>query len=417
MTQDTELLDVSEARRRLLEHFSPLETIEIPITAAIGRVLAKAIRAAHDLPSFPNSSMDGFAVQAADIANATSEYPVSLRVIGDIPAGKVFDRTLKLGEAVRIMTGAMIPPGADTVTPVEDTDQYQVEDAGQAPEVVQIFRPTQPGGNLRPAGQDVGKGEIVIQVGHRIRPQDAGLLSMLGQATVPVHRQPRVAIFSSGDELIPADEPLMPGKIHDANSIMLAGLVEQYGGQAVYLGIIPDRPEAVEKILQEAASADVDLIVSSAGVSVGAFDYVRATIEREGKLVFWRVNMRPGKPLAFGFYKDIPFVGLPGNPVSAFVGFEMFLRLVIQKMAGNLEEKRLILRARLLDPIESDGRESYLRVSVNWQDGETVCQLVGHQGSGNLRSLVQANALLFVPSGVKYVPSGAQMDVLLLDTW
>jgi molybdopterin molybdotransferase len=361
--------------------------------------------------------MDGFAVQAADIANASSEYPVSLHVIGDIPAGKVFDRTLKLGEAVRIMTGAMIPPGADTVTPVEDTDQYKVDDAVQAPEVVQIFRPTQPGGNLRPAGQDVGKGEIVIHAGHRIRPQDAGLLSMLGQATVPVHRQPRVAIFSSGDELIPADEPLIPGKIHDANSIMLAGLVEQYGGKAFYLGIIPDRPEAVEKILEEAATADVDLIVSSAGVSVGAFDYVRATIEREGKLVFWRVNMRPGKPLAFGFYQDIPFVGLPGNPVSAFVGFEMFLRPVIQKMAGILEEKRLILRARLLDPIESDGRESYLRVSVNWQDGETVCQLVGHQGSGNLRSLVQANALLFVPSGVKYVPSGAQMDVLLLDTW
>ena len=417
MTQDTELLDVSEARRRLLEHFSPLDIIEIPITAAIGRVLAKTIRAAHDLPPFPNSSMDGFAVHAADITNASSEYPVSLRVIGDIPAGKVFDRTLKLGEAVRIMTGAMIPPGADTVTPVEDTDQYQVEEAGQAPEVVQIFRPTQPGGNLRPAGQDVGKGEIVLHAGHRIRPQDVGLFSMLGQATVPVHRQPRVAIFSSGDELIPADEPLIPGKIHDANSIMLAGLVEQYGGKEVYLGIIPDRPEAVEKILGEAASANVDLIVSSAGVSVGAFDYVRATIEREGKLVFWRVNMRPGKPLAFGFYQDIPFVGLPGNPVSAFVGFEVFLRPVIQKMAGILEEKRLILRARLLDPIESDGRESYLRASVNWQDGETVCQLVGHQGSGNLRSLVQANALLFVPSGVKYVPSGAQMEVLLLDTW
>jgi molybdopterin molybdotransferase len=198
---------------------------------------------------------------------------------------------------------------------------------------------------------------------------------------------------------------------------MLAGLVERYGGEPVYLGIIPDRPNAVEEILEKAVSAHVDLIVSSAGVSVGAFDYIRATIEKEGQLIFWRVNMRPGKPLAFGYFRDIPFVGLPGNPVSAFVGFEVFLRSVIQKMSGIFEEKRLTLKARLLEPVESDGREAYLRASVTWQDGEAECRLTGHQGSGNLRSLVQANALLFVPSGVKYVPSGAQVDVLLLDTW
>ena len=417
MTRDTELLDVSEARRRLLDHFSPLEINKIPLTAAIGQVLAEPIIAPYDLPLFPNSSMDGFAVQALDIEKADPENPVWLRVVGDIPAGKVFGGVLQSGEAIRIMTGAVIPPGADTVVPVEVTDHYLRDKKFQLPDEVQVFRSTQQGANIRPIGQDVRQGEIVLPAGRRIRPQDAGFLSMLGQAVVPVRRLPRVAIFSSGDELVAADKPLLPGKIHDANSVMLAGMVKQYGGVPVFLGIIPDRPEAVMSILEKAVAEDVDLIVSSAGVSVGAFDYIRETIEREGRLIFWRVNMRPGKPLAFGDFRDIPFVGLPGNPVSAFVGFEIFIRSVIQKMSGMLDEQRQMWKARLLGSIESDGRESYLRAIVSRQDGEPVCRLTGHQGSGNLRSLVEANALLFVPSGVKYVPSGAQVDVLLFEPW
>jgi molybdopterin molybdotransferase len=417
MTQDTELLDVSEARRRLLEHFSPLKSMIKPLDAAIGQVLAEPVYAAYDLPPFPNSSMDGFAVRSADITHATKERPVALQVVGDIPAGTVVDRVLKPGETMRIMTGAVMPEGADSVVPVEDTDHFLRGTISEELEKVHIFRPSQPGVYVRPVGQDVHQGEIVLQAGRRLRPQDLGFLSMLGQAFVRVHGRPRVAIFSSGDELVPVDQPLTPGKIHDANSIILAGLVEQYGGEPIYLGIIPDQPEAVERILQQAVSKEVDLIVSSAGVSVGAFDYIRATVEREGRLIFWRVNMRPGKPLAFGYFRDIPFVGLPGNPVSAFVGFEIFLRPVIQKMSGVLEDQRLRLKARLLEEIDSDGRESYLRAIVTWQDGEAKCRLTGHQGSGNLRSLVQANALLFVPSGVKYVPSGDQVDVLLLDTW
>ena len=328
MTQDTqELLDVSEARRRLLENFSPLDITKVPLSAAIGQVLAEPIAAPYDLPPFPNSSMDGFAVRAADILQASPDNPVSLRVIGDIPAGSVFEGSLQPGEAIRIMTGAVIPHDADTVVPVEDTDHYQREDSIRLPEVVQVFRSLRAGVNLRPVGQDVRQGEIVLSAGRRIRPQDAGFLSMLGQAIVPVRRRPRVAIFSSGDELVAVDQPLTPGKIHDANSIMLAGLVQQYGGDPVFLGIIPDRLDAVMAILENAVAENAELIVSSAGVSVGAFDYIRETIEREGRLVFWRVNMRPGKPLAFGYFRDIPFVGLPGNPVSAFVGFEIFIRL------------------------------------------------------------------------------------------
>ena len=250
--------------------------------------------------------------------------------------------------------------------------------------------------------------------GLRIRPQDAGFLSMLGQATVPVRRRPRVAVFSSGDELLPVDQPLTPGKIHDANSVMIAGLVERCGAEAINLGIIPDRLEQVQAVLAQAAGAGVDLIISSAGVSVGAMDFVRAAIEQEGRLIFWRVNMRPGKPLVFGYYRQVPFVGLPGNPVSAFMGFEVFLRPALLKMLGMDPLIRSALRARLQEPLESDGRETYLRAIVDWQQGDPVVRLTGHQGSGNLRSLVQANALLFVPSGVKYVPSGAQVDVWLL---
>lgn len=414
MTQDTGLLDVSEARRRLLDHFSPLETIHVPLAAALGRVLAQEIVAPNHFPLFPNSSMDGFAVRAADIAQSDSGHPVILQVVEDIPAGRVAERALHHGEAMRIMTGAPIPDGADAVVPVEDTDFHLRQGGVKAPDTVQIFRAVKPGENIRPVGQDFRRGDVVLTHSQRIRPQDVGFMSMLGLATVPVRRRPRVAVFSSGDELITVDQPLEPGKIHDANSIMLAGLVEQNGGEPLNLGIVPDRLEAVQTALLQAADSGVDLIISSAGVSVGAMDFVRAAIELEGRLIFWRVNMRPGKPLLFGYYRNVPFVGLPGNPVSAFVGFEVFLRPVLAKMLGYQGALRPTLRARMLEPLESDERETYLRAIVEWLDGELVGRLTGHQGSGNLRSLVQSNALLFIPSGVKYVPTGALVEVWLM---
>ena len=312
------------------------------------------------------------------------------------------------------MTGAGVPDGADAVVPVEDTDFNQRQSGVEAPKNVKIFHPAKPGENIRPVGQDTRRGEVVLTSGQRLRPQDTGLLSMLGQATVSVRRRPRVAVLSSGDELISVDQELAPGKIRDANTIMLLGLVEQCGGEAVSLGIIPDRLEAVQAALSKAVEADVDLIVSSAGVSVGALDFVREAVERDGRIIFWRVNMRPGKPLVFGYYRELPFVGLPGNPVSAFIGFEVFLRPVLNKLLGLKKLDRPVWRARMLEPLESDGRETYLRGVIEWQNGELVGRLTGHQGSGNLRSLVQANALLFVPSGVKYVPTGAQVDVWIL---
>lgn len=411
------LLSVGTARSRLLERF-PKQPVEIlPLTRAGGRVLAETITAGFDLPPFANSSMDGFAVRAADIQAARADQPVCLRVVADIPAGMAVEAEIGPGEAIRIMTGAPLPEGADTVVPVEETDFYGRSAGLPAPELVCIRKAVQAGSYVRPRGEDVHKGEAVLQAGSMLRPMEIGFLSMLGVGEVPVHRQPRVAIFSTGDELLPVEQPLAPGKIHDANSYTLGGLVEQAGGIAIQLGIIPDDIQAVRNALQKAMALKSDLILSSAGVSVGAFDFVRKVVEEDGELDFWRVNMRPGKPLAFGSYQNIPFVGLPGNPVSAYVGFLVFVRPAIWKMSGLPAASLQTIRVVLGEALESDGRETYLRAVVSpfapdeSDDGQAlVARLASHQGSGNLRSLVLANALLIIPSGVKSLPAGATVE-------
>ena len=242
---------------------------------------------------------------------------------------------------------------------------------------------------------------------------------MLGVADVPVYCKPRVALLSSGDELIPVDEPLKPGKIRDSNTYTLAALIADAGAEVVRLGIATDRREAVEALLENASAQKVDLILSSAGVSVGAFDFIKDVVEAQGELSFWRVNMRPGKPLAFGKFKSIPFVGLPGNPVSAFVGFEVFVRPSLERLSGLTENtqkdrSRPRVRVRLAEDISSDGRESYLRAHVSNEEGVLSAHLAGHQGSGNLLSIVQANALLIIPSGVKSLAAGKEVDAWLL---
>jgi molybdopterin molybdotransferase len=236
----------------------------------------------------------------------------------------------------------------------------------------------------------------------------------LGVAQVQVHRKPRVALLSSGDELLEVDAPLTEGKIHDSNSPVLAALIEDTGAEVLRLGVAKDTRDSVEGLLKKAVSANVDLIISSAGVSVGAFDFVKGVIEANGKLDFWRVNMRPGKPLAFGEYLGIPFFGLPGNPVSAFVGFEVFVRPALERLGGQLDGTRLTVKVRCGEEIESDGRESYLRAKIRIEDGAHIAALTGHQGSGNLLSLVQADALLIIPAGVKCVPVGQEVEALLL---
>jgi molybdopterin molybdotransferase len=412
----TALLSVAEARQHLLAAFRPLETEIIPLPKAAGRVLSHDVTSQLDLPLFANSSMDGFAVRSADIVSADPKRPRKLRVVDDVPAGQVSSIHLKPGEAVRIMTGAPLPDGADAVVPVEDTDQYRTEmvSGTQVPEHVEIRRPVDPGAYIRPKGQDVSFGEVVLHRNMRLRPQDVGFLAMLGIAEVPVYRRPRIGLLSTGDELLPVERPLQPGKIHDSNAYTLAALVDRDGGHAIKLGIAPDEEQAVREILDRSVDLGADLILSSAGVSVGAFDFVKRVVEQQGQLNFWRVNMRPGKPLTFGRYRGIPFVGLPGNPVSAFVGYEVFVRPAVIKMSGLPDQPRPSVKVKLLESLESDGRESYLRGIVDFRDGNWFAQLTGHQGSGNLRSLVQANALLIIPAGVKSLPAGAETDCWLL---
>jgi molybdopterin molybdotransferase len=410
------LLNVVEAQQHLLNAIQRLEVERISLGQAAGRILAKDITASFNQPTFDNSSMDGFAVKAADVTSARPEQPVVLEVIADIPAGFVSSVSLSPGQAARIMTGAPLPAGADAVVPVESTDHYLPGRTPQAqlPLRVNIFEPVKEGDYIRFAGQDFTIGEKILHSGKRLLPQDVGLLAMLGMAEIRVFRQPRVAVLSSGDELLPVGAPLALGKLYDSNGVMLAALVQQSGGVAIRLGVAADRREVVQELLDRAVAEKVDLILSSAGVSVGAYDYLREVVEQKGNLVFWRVDMRPGKPIAFGNYQQLPFIGLPGNPVSAFMGYWVFVHPVMLQMQGYPPFKRKIVMAQLTEAITSDGRESYLRGMITEQDGRFFARLVGHQGSGNLLSLTRANALLIIPSGVKSLPLGAEVEAWIL---
>ncbi len=404
------MLSVQEAIDQILSRFRPVEQEIVPLEHAAGRVLAEDILAAIDLPAFDNSSVDGFALRPEDgVAGRT------LRVVADLRAGATLDRPPAPGEAVRIMTGAALPPGEYAVIMVEDTDFNGRGPETPAPTTVTLHKTVTQGENIRRRGSDLKQGELVIPKGQTLRAQEVGLLAMLGKSRVNVYRRPRLAMLSSGDELLSPEQPLVPGKIHESNSYMLTALATKAGAIVIPLGIARDDQAEIRACLDQAVEAGADVIVSSAGVSVGAFDYVKSVIESEGRLEFWRVNMRPGKPLAFGNYRGIPFFGLPGNPVSAFVGFELFVRPAIERLSGGSPPSRLIRKVRLAEAVESDGRESYLRAIVREENGTLMARLAGHQGSGNIFSLVRANALLIIPSGVKCVPADSEINAWFLD--
>lgn len=404
------MLSVSEARERILSQFQTTTTEKLSLTASSGRILAVDITATHELPLFDNSSMDGFAIRAED----TSGSFIILSVVADIPAGIAPQVTLIPGQAARIMTGAQMPLGANAVIPVEDTDFNSREAGTSAPETVSFERKVNPGENVRPRGMDLKAGQVVLKKGRALKAQDLGLLAGLGISKVEVFRKPRVALLSSGNELIDVDQPLEAGKIHDSNSYALAALIESAGAEVLRLGVAKDTRDSVTTLFEKAMAENADLILSSAGVSVGAFDYIKEVIESHGKMDFWRVNMRPGKPLAFGTYRGVNFIGLPGNPVSAFVGFEVFVRDVLHKLSGRSDGSRLRIKVRCAEQIESDGRESYLRATLHDENNIQTASLTGHQGSGNLLSLVQADALLIIPAGVKCVPAGQEVEAILL---
>ncbi len=409
------LMSIADARRLLFERFRPLPLERIPIEEADGRVLGEDVTASMDLPPFANSSVDGFAVRARELASAARTAPVCLPVAGDIPAGASQSVFLAEGHAARIMTGAPLPPGADAVVPMESTDLNRASIGEPLPAQVTIFESTAAGANVRPAGLDVRAGSLALARGTPLRPQQVALLAALGRSRVLAFRRPRVAILSTGDELVSPGGSLRHGQIYESNAIMLAAMVRRAGGVPIDLGIARDNLKEIVTRLDWAVREDAALILTSAGVSVGAFDLVRSAIEQHGTIEFWRVDLRPGKPLAFGLYRGLPVLGLPGNPVSSFVTFELFARDAMRALEGRTPRERPRLRVTVEEDLTSDGRESYLRARLRREGHELYARLVGDQASSVLSTLAAANGLLIIPSGVRVVQAGTQLDAWSLD--
>ncbi len=407
-TQPT--LSVAAARERLVSRLAPLPAESIPLARALGRVLAEDVVAGDDLPPFANASMDGYAVRAADLAKAADDSVVDLTVVGDIAAGGAGATPIASGEAMRIMTGAPLPPGADAVVPVEWTGSNSAMVDQALPSSIEVARPLSSGDFVRAAGQDVQRGTVVLERGRRLRPPDIAMLAALGVEAPRVSQRPKVAILSTGDELIEPGQSLSPGRIRDANGFGLQAAVQEAGGEPWRLPIAADTEESVHARFRHAVQGSASLVISSGGVSMGAFDYVRHVLETFGSLEFWRVNIRPGKPLAFGSFEDVPFIGLPGNPVSALVTFEVFVRPALARMAGRQELTKRAIHVRLAHDLESDGRESYLRANLSWDGGSYLARLSGSQDSGVLSSMIAADAFIIVPAGARNLKAGEWVE-------
>ncbi len=425
------MISVQEASERILGYVKVLEAEEKPLIEALGQVLDEDIAATFDVPPLDNTAMDGYAVRAADTAGAEPNAPCELRVIGEVAAGYVFEREVGPGSAVRIMTGAPIPAGADAVVPFEETD----EPFEKAPEgtrrleaTVRVFKEARPGANIRRAAEDVQRGQTIVRRGIVLRAPEIGLIASLGRAAVRVVRRPVVAILSTGDELLEPGQPRSGARIYDSNGYSIGALVKRYGGLPRLLGIARDTVEALTAKIKQ--GLDADMLVTSAGVSRGDYDVVKDVLAREGEVAFWTVAMKPGKPLAFGcFYpggKDgpggkagrrVPHIGLPGNPVSSMVAFELFGRPALMKMMGKTDWRRPIVRAVAESRIvnRDDPRVFFARCIVRERDGRFYASLTGDQGSGILTSMVRANALTIIPADVDVVEPGEEIDVLMLD--
>jgi molybdopterin molybdotransferase len=405
------MLSVAEASERILAEIKPLAPETVPLRQALGRVLAEDISATVTMPPWSNSSMDGYAVRSADITPVMSGEPVKLRVIATIAAGEFAPRPLKRGEAMRIMTGAPIPGGADSVIRKEDTD------GGSEKVVIRDARDVWK--NIRDAGEDYQRGDILAKRGSPMKPALLGVLASSGIATVQVFGRPKVAIISSGDELVDLDdfdEVIAARRIVSTNSYTLEALTRVAGGIPQDLGIASDTKASLKKKLDSATGSD--LIITSAGVSVGDLDYTRDVFAAlGGEQKFWKVKMRPGAPLAFGLLKGVPWLGLSGNPVSAMVSFELFVRPALRKMQGHAALFRRTVAVTLEEEIKIGAKLThFLRAFVTRQeDGTLTARLTGHQSSGALTSMAKANALLIVTEKNQEVPKGGQLNALMLD--
>lgn len=415
------MISVEEALERILSYVSVLDTVEEPILESVGQVVAEDVVSSMDIPPHDNTAMDGYAVRAADTAGATAEQPVRLKVIGELAAGYLFEGEVTPGTAVRIMTGAPMPRGANAVVPFEETDEPEGRAFGSFAKsrgVVGVLKAAATGANIRYVAEDVRRGQAIIAKGSVLHPAQIGVLASLGKATVRVHRRPVVGILSTGDEVQQPGEPLRPGQIYDSNAYSIAAMVQACGGVPRRLGIAKDTVEALTAKLRE--GLDADMLVTSAGVSRGDYDVVKDVLAREGEVNFWTVRMRPGKPLAFGAFQSggrrVPHIGLPGNPVSSMVSFELFGRPAIFKMLGRTDWQRPVVRAIAEEAISNtDARRVFARAIVTKRDGRYYAALTGPQGSGILTSMAVANALAVVPENVPGVQAGDEVDAILLD--
>jgi molybdenum cofactor synthesis domain-containing protein len=408
-----DLIPLAEAQRRVLDGVGPLPAVTVDLADATGLVLAGEVGSALTVPGWANSAMDGFAVRSADVAGASAAEPVTLPVLGEVPAGRAPDVGVAPGTTLRIMTGAMMPPGADAVVPVEDTDA--AAGASDVPAAVVVFAAARPGVNVRAAGSDVEAGVTLLGAGRALDPAAIALLAATGHASVTVHRPPRVAVISTGDELVAPGVPLGPAQIHDSNSLTLAAQAAEAGAEVRRLGIARDTLDDLLELVREAV-AWADVVVLSGGVSVGAHDHVKAAFSAVGTLDVWRVAIKPGRPFAFGRAtaegRTVRLFGLPGNPVSVFVTFELFVRPVLRGLAGHPRVfDRPVRTVRLAEPIRgSSGRLTVARVVLapdpERRDG-LVARSSGGQDSHMLFSLARANGILFVPPD-EDLPAGAE---------
>ena len=399
------MLSVDEARQRMLDTIPILPSEKREIFECTGYVLAEELHATENIPPFDNSAMDGFAVRAADVKNASEKNPAVLSVVETIAAGYAPTKQVAAGQAARIMTGAMMPEGADAVVMQEVTQQ----DADE----VKVFESIDTAGNVRFTGESVAEGQQVMEKGKHLRPPEISMLASLNCAEATVHRKPTVAIVSTGDELTPLGERLEPGKIRDSNRYGLYAQVEEAGGIPIDMGIAPDDEAETERIFR-AALAKADALITSGGVSVGEHDVVKTVLAKLGEINFWRVAMKPGKPQAYGIADGKPIFGLPGNPVSSLVVFELFVRPALLKMAGHTDLLRPIFKATLAETITNrDGRVNYMRAILKVSDGEITAQTTGPQGSGILHSLVLANGLITIPTGTT-LNAGETVDAQFL---
>lgn len=398
------VLSVEEARERILATVHVLEPERVGLLEAAGRVLVELITADRDIPPLTNSAMDGYAVRGADVTHA----PVRLRVVGEVAAGYLSQVQVQHGTAVRIMTGAPIPPGADTVV--------RFEDARLDGDWVEVLKGYAIGKNVRAAGEDVRTGQVVLEAGKMLRPQEVGMLAAVGRVKVAVVRRPRVAILATGDEVVLPDQAPGPGQIRDANSYTIAAQVQRYGGLPLLLGVARDQETLVRRGMRKALNRRADLIITSGGVSAGDFDLVKQVLATEGEMHFWSLNMKPGRPLAFGVISGVPLLGLPGNPVAAMVSTELFARPALLKMQGFTDWSCPTITARLSQPIaRKDGRRHYLRVRLRETQAGYEATLTGDQGSGILTSLVQADGLAIIPEEATHLSAEAEVQVILLE--